>query len=335
MRSSRVLFGAAREEFLQLSRARPHGDDKYVQGLLQLVETRSQLAVWFREQKNICSTLHNVKQLGEMAPGATQKLWDSWEDKSLPTAFNNDAQYWAVGQAVPEPLQSQIEFDAALRQGLAESGVEHGALMTAHYAAFYGPFLDSVTSLRDRLRIRWGLFGMEPEDRGFSSLCFPAARLRAGDMGDAFREDVGKLDLDDSTWAAMRDAAEQSRKFHLDVLNQTLLVGEDGATERTLPSWTIEELAKRSGKGEGDNMYIALCGNVYDVTESRDLYGPGKNYHSFTGRDTTCALAKMDLSEQALNNPGYTPQGDQEKASVTRWEERMRAKYSVVARLAL
>eukprot|EP00756_Hemistasia_phaeocysticola_P046455 Hpha_TRINITY_DN20241_c0_g1::TRINITY_DN20241_c0_g1_i1::g.168267::m.168267 len=328
MRHGRGLLSAARKEFLELASAAPKGD--YAQGLLELTESRPRLALWFREQKVTCKVLDDVKnglhQKPKKVPGNIQTLWDEWKDSHLATAFEHDAHYWAVGQNVPKgDLDSEIEF----RMLLEKSG-EDPAIVTAHYAAFYGPFLDVVTPLRQRLRTRWGLFGMMPEDRGFSSLCFHADKPRSGNVGEAFREDVGKLDLPNETWTTMLRTAKAARDLHERVL-LGVLQGEM-PHEVAPPSMTIEELEKYTGE-DGAPIYIALRGVVYDVSQSQELYGPGKRYQVLTGRDTTCALAKMDLSDQALRTSHYQPKGEQELASVTGWEKRLQAKYPVIASL--
>ena len=51
--------------------------------------------------------------------------------------------------------------------------------------------------------------------------------------------------------------------------------------------FTIEELSKYR---DGDKIYLALGGKVYDVTKSAMFYGPGGAYHVFAGRDGTVII---------------------------------------------
>lgn len=46
--------------------------------------------------------------------------------------------------------------------------------------------------------------------------------------------------------------------------------------------FTVEELGKYRGNDGGD-IYLAVLGQVFDVTKGRKHYGPGGTYHFFTG----------------------------------------------------
>ena len=48
--------------------------------------------------------------------------------------------------------------------------------------------------------------------------------------------------------------------------------------------FTLDELLKYR---DGERIYLALGGKVYDVTKSAMFYGPGGAYHVFAGRDGT------------------------------------------------
>ena len=45
--------------------------------------------------------------------------------------------------------------------------------------------------------------------------------------------------------------------------------------------WTREELEKYRNLEKG--LYLAILGQVFDVTKGEKHYGPGETYHSFTG----------------------------------------------------
>jgi len=57
--------------------------------------------------------------------------------------------------------------------------------------------------------------------------------------------------------------------------------------------FTLEELSKYR---EGDRIYLALGGKVYDVTKSAMFYGPGGAYHVFAGRDGMFSRRFLDVS---------------------------------------
>jgi len=49
------------------------------------------------------------------------------------------------------------------------------------------------------------------------------------------------------------------------------------------------QLAKFDGTDPMKGVYLAIDGDVYDVTEGRRIYGPGGSYHSFAGKDAARA----------------------------------------------
>lgn len=52
---------------------------------------------------------------------------------------------------------------------------------------------------------------------------------------------------------------------------------------------TEEELKKYTGAEEGEPIYLAIDGVIFDVSASPAFYGPGGHYHHFVGRDATRA----------------------------------------------
>ncbi|KAI8799353.1 cytochrome b5-like heme/steroid binding domain-containing protein [Cladochytrium replicatum] len=54
--------------------------------------------------------------------------------------------------------------------------------------------------------------------------------------------------------------------------------------------FTPEELAQYDGSDPKKPIYIALLGEVFDVTAGPSYYGPGGGYHFFAGRDASRAF---------------------------------------------
>ncbi|RKP27413.1 cytochrome b5-like heme/steroid binding domain-containing protein, partial [Syncephalis pseudoplumigaleata] len=53
--------------------------------------------------------------------------------------------------------------------------------------------------------------------------------------------------------------------------------------------FTEDDLRKYTGEDPSLPIYIAINGEVFDVTEGRGYYGPGGGYHFFAGRDAARA----------------------------------------------
>ncbi|XP_048777573.1 neuferricin-like [Ostrea edulis] len=63
--------------------------------------------------------------------------------------------------------------------------------------------------------------------------------------------------------------------------------------------FTVEELGKYRGNDGGD-IYLAVLGQVFDVTKGRKHYGPGGTYHFFTGNAGTRAFVSGDFTKEGL-----------------------------------
>ncbi|WAR02257.1 NEUFC-like protein [Mya arenaria] len=63
--------------------------------------------------------------------------------------------------------------------------------------------------------------------------------------------------------------------------------------------FTKEELAKYSGKDKTP-VYLAIIGDVFDVTKGRKHYGEGGGYHFFSGKDGTRAFVSGKFTEEGL-----------------------------------
>ncbi|CAN3376879.1 hypothetical protein DIURU_001656 [Diutina rugosa] len=116
---------------------------------------------------------------------------------------------------------------------------------------------------------------------------------------------------------------------------------------QTLEPITREQLSHYTGS-DGGNIYVAIRGLVYDVSENRDKYGPEKPYHVFVGKDSTrlLGLNKLRLGNGAARydacgrsaDPGYPEHstfytddfGEKEHNAVNKWEEYFRKRYPIV-----
>jgi len=82
--------------------------------------------------------------------------------------------------------------------------------------------------------------------------------------------------------------------------------------------FTLDEL--REFNGENDKpIYLAIKGEVYDVSSKQDFYGPGEGYHLFAGRETARALAKMSFEKEELDNTDVSDLNFMEKEILSDW----------------
>ncbi|KAF8911367.1 progesterone binding protein [Mucidula mucida] len=60
--------------------------------------------------------------------------------------------------------------------------------------------------------------------------------------------------------------------------------------------YTPSELAKHTTAEAG--IYVAIKGTVFDVTRKADVYGPGKSYSVFAGKDGSRGLGMSSLKPE-------------------------------------
>ena len=103
-------------------------------------------------------------------------------------------------------------------------------------------------------------------------------------------------------------------------------------------TFTPKELQPFNGEN-GQPVYLAVRGNVFDVTPGKNFYGPGGPYENFAGRDASRGLACGSFDEDMLTKDLEGPLddlsdlGSDEKEALRDWEERFREKYIIVGEL--
>ena len=103
-------------------------------------------------------------------------------------------------------------------------------------------------------------------------------------------------------------------------------------------TFTPPDLKPYNGE-KGMPVYLAVRGQVFDVTSGRNFYGPGGPYENFAGRDASRGLACGSFDEEMLTKDLEGPLdtldglGDDEMEALRGWEERFSEKYLVVGKL--
>jgi len=73
-----------------------------------------------------------------------------------------------------------------------------------------------------------------------------------------------------------RCAPSETEVSDLDIDDGRLDESSDKDNNMKLPRFTRDELRPFDGQSLGQPIYIAVLGNVYDVSAGRKFYGPGK-----------------------------------------------------------
>ncbi|EAU81041.1 hypothetical protein CC1G_10160 [Coprinopsis cinerea okayama7 len=95
--------------------------------------------------------------------------------------------------------------------------------------------------------------------------------------------------------------------------------------------YTPEELTKYDGK-DGRPIYVAIKGTIFDVTRKADVYGPGKSYSIFAGKDGSKGLGMSSLkAEHAIAD--YSDLGETERKVLDDWYAFFSKRYNIIGRV--
>lgn len=99
--------------------------------------------------------------------------------------------------------------------------------------------------------------------------------------------------------------------------------------------FTIEQLREFNGV-DNPKIFIAMKGEVYDVTKAADYYGPEGTYNCFAGRDASRAMAKLSFEEAELSNPRIDDLGPFERDVLEQWVEKFKfyKQYPIVGKVS-
>lgn len=62
--------------------------------------------------------------------------------------------------------------------------------------------------------------------------------------------------------------------------------------------FTASELAQYDGSDDAKPVYVCIKGQIFDVSEKREMYLPGKGYHIFAGKDGSKGLGLSSLKPE-------------------------------------
>lgn len=85
-------------------------------------------------------------------------------------------------------------------------------------------------------------------------------------------------------------------------LNRKLSPDIPKSTDDSERLYTSDELWKYNGKKGSPGIYLAIFGEVFDVSKGSQHYAEDKSYHGFAGRDATRSFSTGDFTEEGLTD---------------------------------
>ncbi|ODN77857.1 hypothetical protein L202_04971 [Cryptococcus amylolentus CBS 6039] len=95
---------------------------------------------------------------------------------------------------------------------------------------------------------------------------------------------------------------------------------------------TLAELAKHDGSDPSKPIYLAIKGKVFDVTAKREMYGPGRGYNVFAGKDGSKGLgmSSLDPGDAVADFSGLN---ETQMNTLNQWEAFFTKRYNIVGRV--
>ncbi|KLO15372.1 progesterone binding protein [Schizopora paradoxa] len=96
--------------------------------------------------------------------------------------------------------------------------------------------------------------------------------------------------------------------------------------------FTVEQLKEFDGSDESKPIYVAIKRTIFDVTRKGDVYGAGKSYNIFAGKDGSRGLGKSSLkTEDAVWD--YTTLDASEMKVLDDWHSFFSKRYNIVGKV--
>ncbi|EIN09923.1 cytochrome b5, partial [Punctularia strigosozonata HHB-11173 SS5] len=97
--------------------------------------------------------------------------------------------------------------------------------------------------------------------------------------------------------------------------------------------YTLEQLKEFDGSDPSKPIYVAIKGDVFDVTRKADVYGHGKSYNIFAGKDGSKGLGMSSLKEEDAV-PDWSELPGSEKKVLNDWHSFFSKRYNIVGRVS-
>ncbi|KAM6501715.1 cytochrome b5 [Amanita muscaria] len=96
--------------------------------------------------------------------------------------------------------------------------------------------------------------------------------------------------------------------------------------------FTPEQLREYDGSNPGKAIYVAIKGTIFDVSHKAEVYGPGKSYNVFAGKDGSKGLGMSSLKpEDAVAD--YSQLDEKDRKTLDDWYDFFSKRYNIVGRV--
>ncbi|KAJ7469028.1 cytochrome b5 [Mycena latifolia] len=106
---------------------------------------------------------------------------------------------------------------------------------------------------------------------------------------------------------------------------------EDLAPPKDDP-FTLDQLKEFDGSNPAKPIYVSIKGTVFDVSTKADVYGSGRSYNVFAGKDGSKGLGMSSLMpENAV--PDYSELNEADRKVLDDWHSFFTKRYNIVGRV--
>ncbi|KAJ7699104.1 cytochrome b5 [Mycena metata] len=107
---------------------------------------------------------------------------------------------------------------------------------------------------------------------------------------------------------------------------------EDLAPPKDDP-FTLAQLKEFDGSDLSKPIYVSIKGTVFDVTPKADVYGAGRSYNIFAGKDGSKGLGMSSLKEEHAV-PDYRDLSESDRKVLDDWHAFFTKRYNIVGRVS-
>ncbi|KAJ7657281.1 cytochrome b5 [Mycena polygramma] len=94
----------------------------------------------------------------------------------------------------------------------------------------------------------------------------------------------------------------------------------------------LAQLKEFDGSDPSKPIYVSIKGTVFDVSAKADVYGPGRSYSIFAGKDGSKGLGMSSLKEEHAV-PDYSELSEADRKVLDDWHAFFTKRYNIVGRV--